>query len=93
MKDKTKRFLADGGERAFKTFWQFYFGLWTLRVGLFDTGVAEGHVAAFDLLFTWDNVKAGVVGVALSFASSLASKRAGADDSASLLPANVDPPQ
>lgn len=77
-----QRFLLDAAERAVKTFFQSAFAAW----------VALGN-GDFDHLFTLDNLEAGVVGVAASFATSLASKKAGADDSASLLPEDVDPPQ
>lgn len=93
MSDTVKRFLADAAERAAKTFAQFYFGCWMLRAGILDADLATPNAGAYDLLFTADNVKAGVVGVALSIATSLGSKRLGADDSASLLPADIDPPQ
>ena len=72
----------DALERAGRTFGQAYLAAW----------VAYGG-AAYDELFTVDNLKAGVVGLALSFAVSLGAKKRGADDSASLLNANVDPPQ
>jgi hypothetical protein len=77
----TGRWLADTGERAGRTFLQGYFAVW----------LAFG--AGFDTLFTLDNLKAGVVATALSVAMSMGAKKAGANDSASLLPASVDPPQ
>ena len=82
MSKSTLRFLADTAERAAKTFAQAFFAVW-LGIG----------GAQFDTLFTVDNLKAGVVGLALSVATSLGSKKLGADDSASLLPASIDPPQ
>lgn len=81
MTATTRRFLWDTGERSAKTFFQSYFAVWITVGG-----------AEFDTLFTVDNLKAGVVGVALSIATSLGSKRLGADDSASLLPEGTDPP-
>lgn len=81
----TRRFLLDAAERAAKTFAQAYFGLWLLRAGLADADVAEPRAAAFDLLFTIDNVKAGVVGVALSVATSFGSRPFGRRDDASLV--------
>ncbi len=91
MSDKTKRFLADLGERAGKTFAQFYLGSWLLAAGLLNTDFDTPNAGAYDLLFTLNNVKAGVVGVALSVATSIGAKKLGAGDSASLLPADVDP--
>lgn len=81
MNDKTKRWLADAAERAARTFGQAYLAAW----------VALG--ADFDHLFTRNNLEAGVVGLALSLAVSVGARKRGADDSASLLPADVDPPQ
>jgi hypothetical protein len=81
----TRRFLLDAAERAGKTFAQAYFGLWLLRAGLGDAELAEPRAAAFDLLFTLDNVKAGVVGVALSVATSIGSRQIGRRDDASLV--------
>lgn len=81
MTNTTKRWLADSLERAGRTFLQAYFGVW------FALG------ADFDHLFVRDNFEGGVVGLALSLAVSVGAKQAGADDSASLLPADVDPPQ
>lgn len=81
MSATTKRWLLDTGERAGRTFLQAYFAVW-LALG-----------AGYETLFTLENLKGGVVGVALSVAMSVGAKKTGADDSASLLPANVDPPQ
>lgn len=77
-----KRWVADTAERAGRTFGQSYLAVW----------VAAGGTA-FDTLFTVTNLKAGVVGVALSVAVSVGAKQSGPNDSASLLPADVDPPQ
>jgi hypothetical protein len=71
-----KAFLVRTAERAAKTFLQAYLMFWMLQAGLGDT-TAEHPGDAFDLLFTWDNVKAGVVALALSVASSLISKPVG----------------
>jgi hypothetical protein len=78
----TKRWLADALERSGRTFVQAYLACW----------LAAGS-ADYDELFTITNLKAGVVGLALSLAVSVGAKKRGADDSASLLPADVDPPQ
>ena len=83
---KVPPFVKDAVERLAKTFLQFYLGFWLLRVGLLDTAAASpGSVDAFDSLFTTDNLKAGVVGVALSLATSFASKPFGNKGDASLV--------
>lgn len=81
MTDKTKRFLLDTLERAARTALQAYLAVWV-------AGTPD-----YDHLFTRSNFEGAVVGLALSIAMSVGAKKAGADDSASLLPANVDPPQ
>lgn len=81
MNDTTKRWLADAAERSGKTFCQAYLAVW------FVAG------ADFEHLFTRDNLEGGVVGLALAFAVAVGAKQVGADDSASLLPEDVDPPQ
>lgn len=81
MTGTTRRWLLDSLERAGRTFLQAALGAW----------VALG--AEFDHLFTRNNLEAGVVGLALSLAVSVGAKTRGAPDSASLLPADVDPPQ
>lgn len=78
----SKRWLLDALERAGRTFGQAYLAAW----------VALGDLS-YETLFTVTNLKAGVVGLALSLAVSLGARKRGADDSASLLPADVDPPQ
>lgn len=79
-------FVRDAGERVAKTFLQFYLGFWLLTVGLLDTAAAAtGTADAFDTLFTVDNLKAGVVGVALSLATSFVSKPFGNKEDASLV--------
>lgn len=82
MSAATKRWLLDTAERSLRTFSQAYFAAW----------VAFGSME-YETLFTVDNLKAGVVGLAASIAMSLGAKNVGADDSASLLAADVDPPQ
>jgi len=63
-------FLKKAFERSAKTFAQFYLGYW-----LFLSG---GNVS-FDTLFTTDNVEAGIVGLALSLATSIGTKNIGTD--------------
>jgi hypothetical protein len=69
-------------ERAAKTFFQAYIGFWVLAAGLGSTPTEVPNADAFDLLFTWDNVKAAVVVTVLSLASSVVSTPLGADKSA-----------
>jgi hypothetical protein len=79
-------FWKKTAERAGKTFLQAYLAFWMLTAGLGDTGAeAGGNPSAFDLLFTWDNVKAGVVALALSIVTSLASKPVGPTESPSVV--------
>jgi hypothetical protein len=77
-----QRWALDTLERAAKTFVQAYLSVW----------IAIGGTS-FDTLFTRDNLEAGVVGLALAVASAVGARRVGAPDSASLLPADTDPPQ
>ncbi len=65
-----QEFITKTAERAAKTFAQFFFANWILL---------SGKAADFDHLFTASNLKAGVVGVALSIATSLGSKGIGPD--------------
>jgi len=58
-------FIKDAAERAVKTFIQAYLGVW----------MATG--ADFDGLASGDNLKAGVVAVALSIAMSMGLKNVG----------------
>lgn len=81
MTSTTKRWLADSAERAARTAVQAYFAVWV-------AGTPD-----FDHLFTRSNLEGAVVGVALSIAMAVGAKRQGAPDSASFLPADVDPPQ
>lgn len=61
-------FVAKTAERMGKTFLQFYLGNWMY----FSHQAVE-----YATLFTWDNAKAGVVGIALSLATSLGTKNIG----------------
>lgn len=58
-------FMKDAAERALRTFFQGYLGAW----------IATG--ADFDGLVSADNIKVGVVAVALSVAMSLGLKNVG----------------
>jgi hypothetical protein len=84
MRETTRRFLLDLIERAGKTFIQTYLATWILLAGIGDD-VGAGGSGAYDTLFTLNNVKAGVVGVALSFATSFGSRSVGRRDSASIV--------
>lgn len=75
----SKKFVVETLERASKTFLQAYMLAWTVKAGILDIGISVPSNASYDVLFTWDNVKAGVVGVALSLATSVGSKPIGAD--------------
>lgn len=67
-------FIKDTAERAARTFLQGYLGSW----------LATG--ADFDGLIASDNLKVGVVAVALSIAMSMGLKKVGSNkDSASVL--------
>lgn len=63
----TVTFIKDTAERAVRTFFQGYLGSW----------LATG--ADFDGLIKTDNLKVGVVAVALSVAMSLGLKRVGSN--------------
>lgn len=70
------QYISDVAERAVKTFLQFFFANWFLL----------SHAAVgYDTLFTWGNVKAGIVGLALSIATSIGSKPFANKDTASLV--------
>ena len=75
----TKRFWQDAIERAAKTFFQAYAAAWVA------VSAATGSALDFDTLFTLDNVKAGVVGVAISFFMSMGSTLRGDRNNASLV--------
>lgn len=66
-------------DRVVKSFFQGYFTLWFLQEGLGDTSATVPNSDAFDTLFTMDNVKAGVVMVALSFGLNIISTPLGVD--------------
>ncbi len=82
MSPSLRRWALDTAERAAMTFAQAYLAVW----------VAVGG-ATYNTLFTVNNVQAGVVGLALAVAVAVGAKQIGASDSASLLPATVDPPK
>lgn len=72
-----QKFIAKTTERMGKTFLQFYLGNWMY----FSHQAIE-----YSTLFTVANAKAGVVGVALSLATSIGTKNLGPDkDSPSLV--------
>jgi hypothetical protein len=75
----SKVFVEKTAERMGKTFVQFYLGFWMLSMGLLNTTAEVAGPGAFDSLFTIDNAKAGVVGVALSLATSIGTKGFGPD--------------
>lgn len=77
-----KKFLSDTAERASKTFAQFYLGYWLFLNPDNSLGNAP---QMFDTLFTGDNLKAGVVGLALSLATSVGSSFNGDSHSASAI--------
>lgn len=81
MSASTKRFLLDLAERALTTFVQSYIAVW------FVLG------AEYENLFDPECWQGGVVGLVLAVAKGVGAKNIGADDSASLLPADQDPPQ
>jgi len=82
MSSDTKRFLADSGERLGKTFLQGFLAVVTL----------DQFSNVFDPSFKFLLGTAAMAGV-YSVLMSVASKQVGAPDSASVLPAGVDPPQ
>ena len=75
-----KRYLADLGERAIKTFLQAYLAAW----------VAYG--TDYDHLFTERNLKIAVAATVFSVLTSLVSKGVSNPASASVLPSNLQPP-
>lgn len=79
-------------ERLGKTFLQGYIALWLLTAGLTNPTFDQPNTGAFDTLFTMNNLKAGIVAAALSFASSVASTPFGADNSAPSLTVTETPP-
>jgi hypothetical protein len=82
MSGNTKRFLIDTGERTARTFVQGFLGAVTL----------DAFSGAFNP--TWfQNMGLGAMAGVYAILVAFAGKRTGAPDSASLLPADVDPPQ
>ncbi len=82
MSADNRRFLVDAAERLGKTFLQGFLAAVTL----------DQFSNAFDPSFKFLIGTAGMAGI-YSVLMSLASKQVGAPDSASALPADVDPPQ
>ena len=80
-KVKNSKYMTELAERAVKTFGQFYLAYW-LFLNPDGGGISP---EMFDTLFTTQNLKAGVVGLALSVATSLGSKPFGDKNSASLV--------
>lgn len=80
-----RRFLTDLVERAAKTFVQGYLTFWVLAAGITNTPAEIPGASAYDALFTVANLKAGLVALAWSVATSLLSKPAGNPGSASLV--------
>jgi hypothetical protein len=79
----SKRYLADLGERAVRTFLQGFFGVWLVN---------PSEPIEFDSLFTVTNLKAGLVMAALSIGMAVVGKPIGNPDSASVLPPKAQPP-
>lgn len=90
MNPAMRKFAKDVAERAAKTFVQAYLAFWLMRAGLAGDTVPDAD--AFDVLFTLDNAKAGVVGVALSVAFSFGSKRLGPDPNSASVVLRTDDP-
>ncbi len=90
----TKVWLLSTGERLTKTFVQGYLAFFLLASGLGNGGVdnVSTGTGAFDLLFTMNNVKAGVVAAVLSFLTSLASTPIGPDKESPSLVVTETPP-
>jgi len=75
---KSSQWWQDATERAVKTFLQAYLAFWMVAAQ-----VAGDQSEMFDTLFTWDNVKAGIVGLVLSLGTSALSKARGDSSTAS----------
>jgi hypothetical protein len=75
----SKLWLLSTGERLAKSFVQGYIAFWTLSAGFGNTPTEVTGAGAFDLLFTWDNVKAGVVMAVFSMGTSFLSTGLGPD--------------
>jgi hypothetical protein len=88
-----KLWLLSTGERAAKSFVQGYLAFWTLSAGLGNTPAeTSSNAGAFDLLFTLNNLKAGVVMAVLSTGTSFLSTGFGPDkDSPSLVVTETKP--
>lgn len=80
-----RELLLDIAERAGRTFLQFYFGAWMLAAGLLDTNFDIPNASAYDLLFTMTNLKAGIVGLALTVAMGLGTAKIHNTDTASVI--------
>jgi hypothetical protein len=92
MSPAMKKFMKDLAERAGKTFLQAYLAFWLLQAGLGGTPAEQPGSDAFGLLFTMDNVKAGVVALAFSIVTSLGSRPLGPDSSSASLVVSTDDP-
>ena len=79
-------------ERLSKSFVQGYIAFWTLTSGLGNTEANVPNAGAFDTLFTWDNVKAGVVMAVLSAGTSFLSTPFGPDRDSPSLVVSENPP-
>jgi hypothetical protein len=79
----SRRYLADLGERAVRSFLQGFFGIWLVN----PTEPIE-----FDTLFTVTNLKAGLVMAALAIGMAVVGKPIGNPDSGSVLPPKAQPP-
>ena len=88
----SKVWLLSTAERLAKSFLQGYIAFWTLTAGLGNTPAEVASSAAFDSLFTWDNVKAGVVMAFLSVGTSLLSTPFGPDKGSPSLTVSENPP-
>lgn len=87
-----KTWALSVAERAVKSFVQGYIGFFTLTAGLGSTTADVPNASAFDALFTWDNVKAGVVMAVLSTGMSFLSTPFGPDDNSPSLTVSENPP-
>jgi hypothetical protein len=79
---RSRKWIESTVERFTKTFFQFYLGFWLFLNPDTNLGASE---QMFDTLFTTGNLKAGVVGIALSLITSLGSSAVGKPDSPSLV--------
>lgn len=89
----TRLWFLSTAERAVKTFVQGYLATFFLLAGL-GSGPVDDYPGAdtFDLLFTWNNIKGGVVAAFISFLMSIGSTRLGPDkDSPSLVVTETEP--